>query len=180
VLLEPLPFRDPDRLVVLWETNGRRAGRPNVLGPSNFHRWRESATAFRRMAPFYDYRVNLTGAGEAEELIAQDVRRISFRHSGVSPLASRAFAPDEGRRAQRWRSELRSLAAALAADAGIVGRTIQLGGRPITVIGVMPAKRRLFVKRGSLTDKPPDLAAVCLRRSAPECARPLHERDQRG
>jgi putative ABC transport system permease protein len=159
VLLEPLPFRDPGRLVVLWETNGRRAGRPNVLGPSNFHRWQESATAFERMAPFYDYRVNLTGAGEPEELIAQDVTPDFFPALGVSPLAGRAFAPDEG---PDGRNALAILSFGLwqrrfAADAGIVGRTIQLDGRPITVIGVMPADIRLFVKRGSLTGKPPDL-----------------------
>src|SRR6476661_3727759 len=59
VLLEPLPFRDPSRLAVMWETNARRPGRMNVLGPANFLRWRERATAFERTAPFYDYRVNL-------------------------------------------------------------------------------------------------------------------------
>src|SRR6195256_444575 len=73
VLLEPLPFRDPGRLVVMWETNGRRAGRPNTLAPANFLRWSERATAFQQMAPFYDYRVNLTGSGEAEEVIGMDV-----------------------------------------------------------------------------------------------------------
>ncbi|HMB80953.1 MAG TPA: ABC transporter permease, partial [Vicinamibacterales bacterium] len=73
VLLEPMPFRDPGRLVVMWETNARRPGKPNTIAPSNFVRWRERATAFERMAPFYDYRINLTGAGEPEELIGMDV-----------------------------------------------------------------------------------------------------------
>src|SRR5437870_2646375 len=73
VLLEPLPFRDPGRLVAMWETNGRRAGRPNVLGPANFIRWQERATAFERMAPFYDYRINLTGSGAPEEVVGMDV-----------------------------------------------------------------------------------------------------------
>lgn len=66
VLLEPLPFRDPGRLVVMWETNARRAGRPNTIAPANFLRWRERATAFERMAPSYDYRINLTGSGAPE------------------------------------------------------------------------------------------------------------------
>src|SRR5258708_5853664 len=73
VLLEPLPFRDPGRLVVMWETNARRAGRPNVIGPANFLRWRERTTAFERMAPFYDHRVNPTGSGDPEEIVAMDV-----------------------------------------------------------------------------------------------------------
>src|SRR3954467_15252202 len=58
VLLEPLPFRDPGRLVAMWETNPRRSGRPNVLAPANVIRWRERATAFEQVAPFYDYRSN--------------------------------------------------------------------------------------------------------------------------
>ena len=159
VLLEPLPFRDPSRLVVLWETNARRPGRANVLGPANFARWQDRATAFERMAPFYDYRVNLTGSGEPEELIAQDVTPDFFPTLGVTPLVGRAFAPDEG---PDGRNALAVLGSGLwqrrfAGDPAIVGRTIQLSGKAITVIGVMPADMRLFVRRGSLTSKAPDL-----------------------
>jgi putative ABC transport system permease protein len=159
VLLEPLPFRDPDRLVVLWETNARRAGQPNVTGPSNVIRWQERADVFERIAPFYDYRVNLTGSGEPEELVAMDVTPDFFPALGVSPLAGRGFAADEGPEGNDgvavlgynlWRRRF-------AGDTGIVGRTIQINGRPITVIGVMPADTRLFVKRGSLVGKPADL-----------------------
>ena len=78
-------------------------------------RWQERATAFERMAPFYDYRVNLTGGGEPEELIAQDVTPDFFPTLGVSPLVGRTFAPDEGpdgRNARRG-PRLRPLAAAL-------------------------------------------------------------------
>jgi len=159
VLLEPLPFRDPSRLVVLWETNARRPGRPNVLGPANFARWQDRATAFEQMAPFYDYRVNLTGGGEPEELIAQDVTPDFFPTLGVTPLVGRTFAPDEG---PEGRDALAILGYGLwqrrfAGDPAVVGRTIQLSGRPITVVGVMPPEMRLFVKRGSLTGKAPDL-----------------------
>ena len=97
VLLEPLPFRDPGRLAVLWETNARRPGRPNTIAPANFIRWQERATVFERMAPFYDYRVNLTGGGEPEELIAQDVTPDFFPTLGVTPLLGRTFAPDDSR-----------------------------------------------------------------------------------
>jgi putative ABC transport system permease protein len=159
VLLEPLPFRDPSRLVVLWETTSRRPGRPNVLGPANFARWQDRATAFETMAPIYDYRVNLTGSGEPEELIAQNVTADFFPTLGVTPIAGRAFAPDEG---AEGRDALVILSYGLwqrrfAGDPLVVGRTIYLDGRPITVIGVMPADMRLFVRRGSLSGKAPDL-----------------------
>ena len=159
VLLEPLPFRDPSRLVVMWETNGRRAGRPNTLAPANFICWRERATAFQQMAPFYDYRLNLTGSGEAEELIGMDVTPDFFPTLGVSPLAGRAFAADEG---PQGHDAVAVLSYGLwlrrfAGDTGVIGRTIQINGRAITIIGVMPADVRLFIKRWSLTGKPADL-----------------------
>src|SRR5580692_11663866 len=61
VLIERLPYRDPSRLVALWETNARRPGRANTIGPANVIRWSERATVFERIAPYYDYQVNLTG-----------------------------------------------------------------------------------------------------------------------
>src|SRR5512141_150610 len=64
VLLERLPFRQSDRLVVLWEENGRRPGRSNVLGPSQFLRWRDRATSFEATAALADTRANLTGSGD--------------------------------------------------------------------------------------------------------------------
>ena len=159
VLLEPLPFRDPSRLVVMWETNARRAGRPNTIAPSNFVRWQERATAFERMAPFYDYRINLTGSGEPEELIGMDVTPDFFPTLGVSALAGRIFAADEG---PQGRDAVAILSYSLwqrrfGGDTGLVGRTIQLNGRPITIVGVMPADARLFIKRWSLTGRPAEL-----------------------
>jgi putative ABC transport system permease protein len=159
VLLEPLPFRDPARLVVMWETNARRAGRPNTIAPANFIRWRERATAFERMAPFYDYRVSLTGSGEAEELIGMDVTPDFFPTLGVAPLAGRAFTADEG---PQGHDALAVLSYGLwqrrfAGDPGVIGRTVQINGRGVTVIGVMPADVRLFIKRWSLTGKPADV-----------------------
>jgi putative ABC transport system permease protein len=159
VLLEPLPFRDPGRLVVMWETNGRRSGRPNTIGPSNFIRWRERATAFERTAPFYDYRINLTGTGAPEEVVGMDVTPDFFPTLGVTPLVGRAFADDEG---PQGHDALAVLSYGLwqrrfGSDPAIVGRTIQLNSRSVTIIGVMPPDMRLFVKRWSLTGKPAEL-----------------------
>jgi putative ABC transport system permease protein len=159
VLLEPLPFREPERLVAMWETNARRPGRPNTISPANFLRWRERATVFERTAPFYDYRVNLTGSGEPEELIAMNVTPDFFPTLGVAALAGRTFAAEEG---PEGRNAVAVLSFTLwqrrfAGDAGLVGRAIQINGRPVTVIGIMPADARLFLKRWSLTGKPADL-----------------------
>jgi putative ABC transport system permease protein len=159
VLLEPLPFRDPGRLVVMWETSARRPGRPNTIAPANIIRWRERATAFEQIAPFYDHRVNLTGSGAPEEIVSMDVTPDFFPALGLAPLVGRVFADDEG---PEGHDAVAMLSYGLwqrrfAGDPAIVGRTIQLNGRPITVIGVMPSDMRLFVKRWSLTGKPPEL-----------------------
>jgi hypothetical protein len=172
VLLEPLPFHDPGRLVVMWETNGRRAGRPNVLGPANFLRWRERATAFERTAPFYDYRINLTGSGAPEEVVGMDVTPDFFPTLGVSPIIGRAFADDEG---PQGHDAVAVLSYGLwqrrpADDAGVVGRTIQLNSRSVT-IGVMPADMRPFSPRIARRQACRALDAF-VHRGAPHPARP--------
>src|SRR5262245_42413229 len=63
VLIERLPFKDPVRLVVLWEENARRPGRSNTVGPMNYVRWKERTASFEGMAGFVDTRTNLTGDG---------------------------------------------------------------------------------------------------------------------
>src|SRR5206468_1015097 len=86
VLLQRLPFRDPDGIVALWEESTRRPGRNNVVGPSQFVRWGERATVFERMAALADIRQNLTGSGTPEEVIVQVVTADFFPILGVSPL----------------------------------------------------------------------------------------------
>ena len=159
VMLARLPFQEPDRVVVVWETNVQRPGRSNVVGPANFLRWQARATVFRSMSAFYDFRTSLTGSGEPEELVAQAVTPDFFATLGVSPLLGRTFTPDEG---PDGRDSVAILSHALwqrrfGGDPEVVGRSIVLNRRPFTVIGVMPAGVGLFLKNGSLVGKPPEL-----------------------
>src|ERR1041385_4642966 len=73
VFLEKLPYRDADRIAVIWESKVSSAGEPNVVGPANFVRWKERATSFESLAAFVETRANLTESGNPEELIAQNV-----------------------------------------------------------------------------------------------------------
>ncbi len=159
VMIERLPFGDPDRIVVVWEETARRPGRPNHVSPSNFIRWQERQTVFASMSALYDWRANLSGQAQPEELVAQDVTPNFFTTLGVAPQLGRAFAPDEG---AEGRNRVAVLSHALwqrrfGGDPGIVGRTIPLNGRPFTVIGVMPPKVALFLKNGSLVGRPAEL-----------------------
>src|SRR4051812_23150675 len=72
VLIERLPFRDPDRLVVVWEESVRRPGRRNTISPANFLQWQERNDVFEQIASFYEWRANLTGQANPEEVPAQD------------------------------------------------------------------------------------------------------------
>src|SRR5207247_5657910 len=78
VLLERLPFHDPDRIVALWEEGAHRPGKNNTLGPANFIRWRERSTSFDAAAAMVDIRANLTGRGDPEEVVVQNVEAQFF------------------------------------------------------------------------------------------------------
>ena len=161
VLLERLPFREPDRIVSLWEEGAHRPGRNNTLGPANFIRWRERSSSFEAMAGMVDLRANLTGRGDPEEVVMQNVEAPFFPMLGVSPLLGRTFTDAEN-------SEPRSSVVILGydfwqrrfgGDPAIVGQTIQLNGRPQTIVGVMPQGFQLFIKEFSLAGKPSDMWA---------------------
>ena len=157
-LIERLPYKNPERLVIVWEHNSRRPGRMNTVAPANYLRWRERATAFDDLAGFVDTRANLTGSGEPEELTVQNVTGGFFPILGVSPIVGRTFTDAEN--ADR-NANVAILTYALwqrrfGGDPSIVGRTIQLNGTPATVVGVMPPDVRLLT-RNSLVGKSADL-----------------------
>jgi len=161
VLLERLPFRDADRIVVLWEEGAYRPGRSNTVGFGQYLRWSDRQTVFDAMAALVDTRANLTGGGEPEEVIVQNVTASFFTILGVRPLIGRTFSDSEN-------ADPRSAVVILGyeiwerrfgRDPAIVGQVIQLNARPQTVVGVMPPGFRLFLKQGSLAGKPSDLWA---------------------
>ena len=158
VFLERLPYREADRIAVIWETNASRPGVSNVAGPSNFVRWKERATSFQSMAAYAETRANLTDGGNPEELIAQNVTADYFAVIGVDPFLGRAFTPEET-------ADPKSSAVILSyelwqrrfgSDQSIIGRSLQLNGKPQTVVGVMPRGVRLYLKAGSLVNQPVD------------------------
>lgn len=149
VLLKALPFREPGRLVVIWEKNPPinkrfhlRDGSP--VAPVNFQSWQQQSGSLEAMAAIQDTRLNLSGGpgtGEAEEIKVEMVSPNLFRTLGIQPALGRAFSADEG---QAGRAGVALLSHALwtqrfGADPAIAGKSILLGGRSYSVIGVMPA-----------------------------------------
>jgi putative ABC transport system permease protein len=113
------------------------------------------------MAAMVDTRANLTGRGDPEEIVVQNVEPQFFPMLGIAPMLGRGFSDAENTDPQSavvilgydfWQRRF-------GGDAAVVGQSIQLNGRPQTVIGVMPQGFRLFVKEFSLAGKPSDLWA---------------------
>jgi len=157
VLIEALPYKDPARLVIVWEENARRPGRANPVGPANYLRWRERTSSFENMAAFTSIRLNMIGTGAPQELSVHVVTSGYFEALGAPPLLGRTFNSDElsqpGARVtvlsySLWTTRFGS-------DAAVVGRTIQLNETGNTVIGVMPPDVGLTLRNGNAA-KPPD------------------------
>jgi len=140
VLLRPLPLDEPDRLVLLWETQAGRGVTRNVANPGNVLAWRERNRSFTGVAAFARWQANLWGEAGAERVPIGYVTDDFFSVLGARPQLGRAFLPSDGANdaphvvvlsAGLWRQRF-------AADPGVVGRTLTMNGQPATIVGVMP------------------------------------------
>jgi predicted permease len=148
VLLRPLPFPDPDRLVMVWEDASRIGFPQNTPAPANFFDWKAQNHVFEDMAAI-DWRTyNLTGDGEPEKLDAFGVTANFFSLLGIRPALGRVFAADEDTAGANkvvlisyglWQRRY-------GAERSLIGRPIQLNNEKVTVIGVMPPRFQFLGK----------------------------------
>ena len=142
VLLRPLPFKDPVRLV--WATEHFAFG-PSTVVSADFPAWKDRNHVFEQIGAFGGTSgANLTGAGEPARVTVTKVTTALFSMLGVQPVAGRAFLADEGKQDQEhvallnealWRNRF-------SADSRIIGETIRLDGTGYLAVGVMPASVR--------------------------------------
>jgi putative ABC transport system permease protein len=148
VLLEPLPFAEPDRLVTVWLSNPRQGFEKDITSYPNFRDWREQGSSFSQMVAVTGTDVTLSGGGAAaedagaapEEVRAARVTEGFFPMLGVEPELGRGFRDEEN---EVGRHQVVVLSHGLwsrrfGADPAIVGSEIRVSGRPHTVVGVMP------------------------------------------
>jgi putative ABC transport system permease protein len=159
ILLQPLPYGDPDRLVIVWENNLRRSNPHNVVSPPNFLDWQAQNHVFSEMSYVSDLRGNLTGRGEPEQIVAEYVSANFFSVLGVNPILGRGFTPENG---EDGKDKVVALSYGLwkrrfGGDTGIVGKTIELNGKVLTIVGVMPQNFSFFIKQGTLSGEKPEL-----------------------
>ncbi len=142
VLIRDLPYREPDRLVYVYETF-RDTFDHGSVNPFSFDSWQRDTTAFSHLVPFRWAAATLTGAGDADRV--QTVRATAdfFDTLGVAPLAGRVFRPDEAEADARVIVvSFAEWAGRFGGDPALVGRAITLDDEPWTVIGIMPASFR--------------------------------------
>ncbi|HEY4100482.1 MAG TPA: ABC transporter permease [Gemmatimonadales bacterium] len=142
VILRPLPFNDPDRLVMLTEENVDRGWHLNVAAPANYLDWKDQVAAFKDVAAYIPYfdTVTLTGQGEPRAIDGATVTGNFFSVLGVRAARGRTFTDQETWSGgtivaiisdRLWRTQF-------GADPAVVGRTVQLAGTGAEIVGIMP------------------------------------------
>ena len=141
VLLEPLPYKEPDRLVRLSESNlGQRQNESPVSVP-NFQDWQRQQSSFEEVSALELATFNLTGRGEPQRVAAARITANLVSMLGVVPALGRTFLPEEEKPGANkvallsdglWQRQF-------GGDQSIVNQTIQLNGESYTEVGVMPA-----------------------------------------
>jgi putative ABC transport system permease protein len=144
VLLRPLPYSDPSRLIMLFEDKLQEGVKGTGCSYLDFEQWRAQSHVFSGIAGTTGHSLTLTGRGEPADITTQVVTSDFFSLLDVRPLLGRTFTPDDGKRGAApvvilsenlWRSRF-------GADPKILGKSVTLEKRPFTVVGVMPASFR--------------------------------------
>src|SRR5215472_3546646 len=141
LLLRPLPFSEPSRLVRLWESAPSRGYFRNVVNPFNFMDWRDNARSFEGMAAIVSGIMNnLSSKGEPIAVPGMQVSPEFFSILRATPLLGRTFSTENGI-AGKGKVVILSYGVwqrYFGSDANIVGQAVNVDGVPHTVIGVMP------------------------------------------
>jgi len=140
VLLKPLPYSEPDRLVGVWHTAPGIQIKDLNMAPSHYFVYREQGNSFQDVALYQGDSLSVTGLKEPEQVDGLDVTEGLLPLLGVAPVAGRLFSAEDARpNAQKtimlgygyWASKF-------GGDPSVVGRTIVADGEPRLIVGVLP------------------------------------------
>ena len=162
VLLRPLPYHEPDRLVTIWEESPQRDMYEMPVSFANFRDWVDQNHVFDHISAYTFANMNLSGTGEPTRLLAIRASANLFSLVGAAPLLGRPFLPEEDKEGANhvvilsqglWQRRFSS-------DYGIVGQSLTLNNQSYTVVGVMPASFQFpvgFGYLGKVLNDPVDL-----------------------
>jgi len=162
VLLRKLPYREPDRLVMVWEKNptlGAMVGDRVPTAYTNFAEWVRQQRSFESIAGFEDVSLNRTGTGDPERIAGARVSANFFGVLGVTPLLGNAFEYAESDASRNhvailsypyWQSHF-------GGSPSVLGQTLTLNDVPYTVVAVLPANFHLPSTREGGEQRKPDI-----------------------
>ena len=139
VVLTPLPYEDPDGIMIVWEDNLSRGNLTNVTSPANYHAWME-AESFSEIGAFVPFSATLTGDGEPERVGVVRAAPTFFSILGARAHVGRLLAPgEEGPDARVAVLDHGFWQRRFGGDPRVVGRALNLDGDLYEIVGVLPA-----------------------------------------
>jgi putative ABC transport system permease protein len=144
VLLRPLPFADPQQLVIVWMDNRQQGMKEDIHSYPNYVDYRDQNKVFQSLSAYRNTSLNLTGTGEPERVLGAASTASLFEVMRVAPVIGRTFTVEED---EPGRDSVMMLSYGLwqrrfGGDKNIIGKTVALSGATRTVIGVMPPEFR--------------------------------------
>ncbi|HJQ32689.1 MAG TPA: ABC transporter permease [Pyrinomonadaceae bacterium] len=154
ILLKSLPYAEPDRIVLLWGDSPSEGNHRNQVSATDVDDWRKQNASFEEVSTFGDWSATFLGAGEPERVPGTQVGEGFFRVMRGTPMLGRTFLPEEQ---EEGRDNVIVLGHGLwqrrfGSDPNVVGQSVSLGGKPYTIVGVMPEDFRPLPP--SLNDPP--------------------------
>jgi predicted permease len=147
VILRPLPYFQPQRLVEVKASQEQHFESSNVSYP-DFFDWRAQNRTFERLVAYHDDSFTLTGVARALRLNGEVVSSDLLPTLGIAPELGRGFTLDEEKRGSRVLLISHSLwVSQFAGDPSVLGRTMSLSGNLYTIVGVMPPSFRFPVNQ---------------------------------
>ena len=138
VLIRPLPYRDADRLMKLWQSPRDGSGGRNEVSPQFYKEWTRNARSFEAMGAHYASAANLVGNGEPVRLETAFVTGSLMQLLGVPPARGRVIVNGDERDASAVVLSYSLWQSRFGGDESIIGRRLSIDGSPRVVVGVMP------------------------------------------
>ena len=143
VLLNPLPYKDPDRLMVIWETNkqlGPETWDRNEVAIGNFLDWRSRNQVFDQLGSLFYTDMHLTGIGDPERIKSCVVTANFFQVLGVQPMLGRSFLAEEEKPGSPFTAIISHdlWQRVFNSDHNAINKSLTLNGHTVAVVGVMP------------------------------------------
>ncbi|HEV2988346.1 MAG TPA: ABC transporter permease, partial [Candidatus Angelobacter sp.] len=162
VVLNPFPYQDPDRLVMVWESNpalGALIGPRVAVSWQTFKDWRNQNHVFERIGGFQLFKTNLSGLEKPEELSAGYASSDFFPLLGVKAHLGRVFLPEDEVSGKGQVAVVTSGFASRHFSKGDnpVGHSLVLDGKPTVIVGVLPASFHLPALYAGINEPKPDI-----------------------